>query len=488
MKLVRNTILSLVTIASLSSCGDDFLNTSPSDKLADSNVFTTIEGAQLVLTGTYDWFTNGWLSHYTNQYIFFYPDITGDDALVNPTNNYTRFVAPYQFTVNSTSTYARDPWKNCYSLIDNANAILDNINSLAESKERDRIEGEALALRAYAYHFLVRAYAKPVNKYPDSPGVILRTSSSIEDLPRATVKEVYTQLVSDLERACSLLKDNSASSKAYIGENAAHGILARLYLDLGDETNGILHAKAALTGVTLMDKTAYIGEFNEVNSETLWAFECTTDDNQFYLSLPSFWYYCDDDGTNVVDGYSSLRVSKKLIDLIDNSDVRKNQFPKNTTSGEFLRRPATTGGYLTKKIRSRDNKMGEGSFNMLRGSEMYLIIAELAADNGHYSVAKDALDAVRVARGLEKYSGTDANLVNEVQNERRRELFAEGHRLFDLKRRNLPLVRIGIQGHDLWAAPLDLPAGSDRFELPIPQDEIDANGALTDNDQNPAYK
>ena len=109
MKLVRNTILSLVTIASLSACGDDFLNTSPSDKLADSNVFTTIEGAQLVLTGTYDWFTNGWLSHNTNQYIFFYPDITGDDALVNPTNNYNRFVASYQFTVNSTSTYARDP-------------------------------------------------------------------------------------------------------------------------------------------------------------------------------------------------------------------------------------------------------------------------------------------------------------------------------------------------------------------------------------------
>lgn len=51
--------------------------------------------------------------------------------------------------------------------------------------------------------------------------------------------------------------------------------------------------------------------------------------------------------------------------------------------------------------------MGQGSFNMLRGSEMYLIIAELAADKQHYDVAKEALNVVRIARGLDKYSGTD---------------------------------------------------------------------------------
>nr|WP_320057565.1 RagB/SusD family nutrient uptake outer membrane protein [uncultured Bacteroides sp.] len=488
MNKIRNSILSLAIALTCASCGDGFLGTSPSDKFADSNVFTTIEAAQLVLTGTYDWFTNGWLANNTNQYIFFYPDIAGDDALVNPVNNYNRFVAPYQYNVIASNTYVRDPWKNCYSLIDNANAILDNINSLAESSERNRVEGEALALRTYAYHFLVRAYAKPVNKYPDSAGVILRLSSSTKDLPRATVKEVYDQMVKDMERSCILLTDNSSSSKAYIGENAAHGILARLYLDLGDETNGILHAKAALKGITLMDKSIYESKFCEVNSETLWAFECTTDDNQFYLSLPSFWYYCDDDESNVLDGYSSLRVSKNLIDLMDNNDVRKGQFPKYSSTGEYIKFPAAKGGYLTTKIHSRNNEMGQGSFNVLRGSEMYLIIAELAADKAHYDVAKDALDAVRVARGLSKYTGSNDQLVTEVQNERRRELFAEGHRQFDLKRRNLPLVRKGVQGHDLWDSAVDLPAGSDKFELPIPQDEIDANGALTKNDQNPAYK
>ena len=66
-----------------------------------------------------------------------------------------------------------------------------------------------------------------------------------------------------------------------------------------------------------MNTAVYTADFCEVNSETLWAFECPTDDNQFYLSLPSFWYLCGDDYEDAVIGYSSLRVSKALINLMD---------------------------------------------------------------------------------------------------------------------------------------------------------------------------
>lgn len=486
MNKVKQSIMALAIGLSLTNCSDDFLDTTSSDQMSDANTFTTIEGAQQVLIGAYDWLTNGWLAHMTNQYIFFLPDVMGDDALVTPDPNYNygRFVPPYQYTVSPGSTYTNDPWKGCYSIIDNTNAILDNIGNLAESGERNRIEGEALSLRTYAYHFLIRMYAKPVNKYPDSPGIILRLSSGTQNLPRATIKTVYDQLVTDMEKACGLLDQNSSSSKAYIGANAAHGILARLYLDLGDETNGIKHANAALKGVDLMSTAEYTANFCEVNSETLWAFECTTDDNQFYLSLPAFWYLCGDDYSNVIEGYSSLRVSKALIGIMEDKDIRKTQFPKDSEANDYI----NVSGYLTTKIHSRNNQMGQGSFNMLRGSEMYLIIAELAADKQHYDVAKDALDAIRTARGLDKYNGSNTDLVNEIQLERRRELFAEGHRLFDMKRRNLALTRTGVDGHELWTSQLDLPAGSDRFELPIPQAEIDANGELTSNDQNPAYQ
>ena len=146
MKKISYIFASILLTASLSGC-NDFLDVTPSDQYSDASVFTSTEGAQQVLIGAYDWFTNGHYAHYTNQYIFFMPDVMADDAMVNSTGNYNRFVSPYQYSITPSSTYSVDPWIGCYSLIDNCNAILDNLETLPESSERNRIEGESLALR-----------------------------------------------------------------------------------------------------------------------------------------------------------------------------------------------------------------------------------------------------------------------------------------------------------------------------------------------------
>ncbi len=57
------------------------------------------------------------------------PDVMADDAMVNSTGNYNRFVSPYQYSITPSSTYSVDPWIGCYSLIDNCNAILDNLET-----------------------------------------------------------------------------------------------------------------------------------------------------------------------------------------------------------------------------------------------------------------------------------------------------------------------------------------------------------------------
>ena len=182
-----------------------------------------------------------------------------------------------------------------------------------------------------------------------------------------------------------------------------------------------------------------------------------------------------------------------MIDIFDDTDIRKTLFVK--IDGKYYKR---NGSYVTCKINSRKNDdsdgtkgsgtvaFAEGDYNMMRGSEMYLIIAELAADNNHEDEALAALNKVREARGINAYSGTGDVLKTEIQNERRRELFAEGHRLFDLKRRDLPMDRSNLTLD--WSRVGLIPASSDKLEMPIPQDEIDANGALTIADQNPAYK
>lgn len=96
MKKISYIFASILLTASLSGC-NDFLDVTPSDQYSDASVFTSTEGAQQVLIGAYDWFTNGHYAHYTNQYIFFMPDVMADDAMVNSTGKILYYSKQYLF-------------------------------------------------------------------------------------------------------------------------------------------------------------------------------------------------------------------------------------------------------------------------------------------------------------------------------------------------------------------------------------------------------
>ena len=72
--------------------------------------------------------------------------------------------------------------------------------------------------------------------------------------------------------------------------------------------------------------------------------------------------------------------------------------------------------------------------------------------------------------------------INAIMDERFKELPFEGHRFWDLKRRNLPVTRLLVDAPTPNAA--TLAAGNFRFLLPIPNSEIQANPLIQ---QNPGY-
>ncbi len=104
------------------------------------------------------------------------------------------------------------------------------------------------------------------------------------------------------------------------------------------------------------------------------------------------------------------------------------------------------------------------------------------------------LNVIRSAR----YSGfvtetpalTGNALKNLILDERRRELAFEGHRFFDLKRKGLPIGRsafgdeAGGEGNPVPEDLRTMEAQSTMFQLPIPQDELNANKNMK---QNPGY-
>ena len=114
----------------------------------------------------------------------------------------------------------------------------------------------------------------------------------------------------------------------------------------------------------------------------------------------------------------------------------------------------------------------------IRVPELYLILAEANERNQEgidHTEARNNLNTLRNARGLGDFPGTDAELLDEIMDERRRELAFEGFRFTDLKRLGLGFTRPDGSG---------LEANHGRFALPIPKLEIDRSGI----EQNEAYK
>ncbi|NLE01408.1 MAG: RagB/SusD family nutrient uptake outer membrane protein, partial [Fibrobacter sp.] len=103
------------------------------------------------------------------------------------------------------------------------------------------------------------------------------------------------------------------------------------------------------------------------------------------------------------------------------------------------------------------------------------------ANLGNAATAKNVLNALQLKRGATPTEGT----LDKIYLERRKELYGEGHRLFDIKRLRQPLIRSVYP--EQWVA-IDLPADSPRFMLPLPNNEMLYNTALTENDQNDYWK
>jgi hypothetical protein len=125
---------------------------------------------------------------------------------------------------------------------------------------------------------------------------------------------------------------------------------------------------------------------------------------------------------------------------------------------------------------------------VFRTAEMYLIRAEARAESGSFTGASSAesdINDLRAAR-INSYTpvtfASKTEAIDAIMLERFKELAFEGHRFWDLKRRELPVLRIGSDAPTSTGA--TLAAGNFRFVIPIPEIEMQANNLMV---QNPGY-
>lgn len=381
-------------------------------------------------------------------------------------------------TRGSLSTY-----DNHYRVIDRANRVLAALPEtdsmrVGDNALRVRLRGEMLAMRAYMHFELWRWYAK--NYDPNGLALPYMETPSIQDVGRTTMQPYFNKMMADLAEARTLIPA-SYNDVFRITRTAVMGMQARAALYMRDWAAAETYATDYITALPLATRTEFPNIWlDATNTEVAWKIK-----RSVQTTIPGSFYRARSLVAGTV-GTVFYAVSSKLWDAYDHAnDIRASTYMKD----EPLLTANPTRAPFSKIVRKYDafayNHANEGvaDYKMFRTGEMYLIRAEARAELNKLGPAAQDLNALRAARisGYTNQNFADqASLIAAIMEERFKELAFEGHRFWDLKRRNLPVERRLVDAY--YASAVTLPAGNHRFVMPIPFYEVQANRQIVQNE------
>lgn len=457
----------VMSLTTLSSCS--FLEVEELGKSDTDTFFSELLGLRTARIGmysiTYDFY---------DQYLCKYAEVAGDNLQSVVVGSGSEMYDEFNFasTPDSETSSAGYIWKRGYAIITNANTILSYTGDLKTAYPNDvdeirHIEAEAYFLRALAHFDLVRCYAQPYGYTEDASHLGIPIADHLlgtdELIARSSVKKVYEQIVKDLNTAHDILGDAAPSDANYISGMACNALLARAYLYMQNYALAEEYANKVIPLLTLTPKSVYAAMFTgeKIGEEAI--FRLTG----YYAgySLKTFYNY-----------ESAVFVpTNEFEGLFRLDDVRRT----------LLYAPDQSLACM--KYYDLSSSVPDDQFyhiTVLRGSEMYLIRAEARCRQNNLTDAAADLQKLQArALGLSEssieisYNNAD-ELMELIKEERRKELFAEGHRFFDLARWGDDIVR----PDDTNSVMKRLEYPDYRYALPISRVEMDANSAMVQNE------
>lgn len=442
-------------------------------------------------------------------------DIKGEDVMSS-----TYMGSSYEATFTTQSGDLTNHWSYLFKLVNQVNIVVDGVRSscskgILSQEEADGFEAEARFLRAIALHEAMVLYARPYNYTADHshygvpvvtvPCNTINAVNEAMQSGRASAEETYRQILSDLEFAETHLpeqRDGSAMvSRATKG--AAIAVKARVYMHMG-QWNDVITESGKLVNPASPSSPSLIGGYklsescdgpflnNSGNGESIFSIENSATDNPTMDGALGQLYY----------GRKDIAISPIIYnaEFWDPSDLRRS-----------LLTELVDGRYFTKKY-PKYIDMDDWA-PIIRWAEVLLNYAEAEARvNGNTELALDLLNLVRNRSLKDPEKQFTANsfssgeeLVNAILQERRIEFLAEGRRWYDIHRLSTdPVFSVKIStGEAGIPAKLDLssvreedynpasgfiredlftvseiPASDRRFIYPIPQNEINANPVI----------
>lgn len=497
------------------SCGENFLNQVNPNALTPASFWQTAEDAEKGIFGAYSPFTHIW--YYTRFEIF-----TSDyrDDLVNGFNTSER-TAVGRFSGTPEANATRWVWSTMYQGVTRANEVLWHVPNIEmDAQLRDNILGEARFIRAYNYF-------KLVNNWLNVPLITIPVSEIDEPnlVTQAPPADVWAQVETDLREAQQLLPDEwPADQKGRATAGAAIGFLGQVYLYQGK------YAEAKAEFAKIMDgryqlMANYADNFTEAaenNTESLFEIQLISDGNgawggdapgrgkgagyQADLAPAGF---TNQNGMRINEWALDLFLDEKTVngeidprafvtlfwDTNDSTNYQGNVLRSRTYENRSYTEAYPNGDgniyankYLDWEFNGRTGSLDGGwhgsgnNLRMLRYADILLMFAE--ADfmlNGSTDEAVNAVNEVRARVDMPPFTSIT---MQDIEDERIKELSLERTRYFDLLRWGRVVERI-VENSDLKSESGGTGAYKPGREyIAIPQNEIDNNPNLN---QNPGY-
>ncbi|NRB50148.1 MAG: RagB/SusD family nutrient uptake outer membrane protein [Saprospiraceae bacterium] len=218
MKLNRNIFLILLAAVFLPlSCGDDFLNTEPLDKISSEATWADGPLSEAFVFNVYSFLGYGGFEEQGLS------ALTDEAMFTHAGRNINTFTEGSETPSNLAWTSATYEWGRMYLAIRQANIAIERLptSTFTDDELRNRLLGEAHFLRAYYYHQLMRYYG--------GVPLIDRAYGLGEDyaVSRNTFEETVNFIVSDLDQAANLL-DGKSEARGRANKLAAMALKARV--------------------------------------------------------------------------------------------------------------------------------------------------------------------------------------------------------------------------------------------------------------------
>ncbi|WP_320018593.1 RagB/SusD family nutrient uptake outer membrane protein [Labilibaculum manganireducens] len=465
---MKKIIYTFILISLLYSC-DDFVDIVPKGNTIPE---TVDDLSRLMNLGTFTSEGDFTEISFNIPYFELYSDdytITQDELQPNFYLNTIPIFASY-LKWSDSSENSDEKWDGLYKSNYVANYVLDKVDNVAEgvANDRNEVKGRALVHRAMNYFLLVNLYGKQYDASAGSAsttdlGVPLILESDInKQYQRATVAKVYEQILDDLTQAISIMKTEVSEFSNIPSLSVAFALRARVYLWMQNYDQAYTDAvKATELNGDLIDYNTCsqaVPSFGSLGGIIGYPTPAAKNSEVIYARFKS----------------SSLPVvyTEKMLGITDtDNDLRYTLF-SYFQSG------------VLQMFYNNHNHSG------INAAEVWLIRAEAALRKPNPTVtdAIFALDYVRVNRFKQdayeptELTNTDA-LLDEILNERRREIRLNEMAFFDRKRLNAnpatakPMSRV-VQGMEYT-----LPVGSPKYQLLIPVNVMQLNPLLIQNER-----